>query len=90
MTQAELDLAQLLIEALNLEGKKPADIDPNAPLFGAYGTGWGLDSIDALEIALAVQQRFGLEIRADDERTRTAFSSLRALASFIDQTATRS
>ncbi len=56
MTPAELELAQLLITALNLEGMDAAAVNPEAPLFGAHGTGWGLDSIDALEIALAIQQ----------------------------------
>lgn len=85
MTQEELDLAHLLINALNLEGKDPATIDPVAPLFGDYGTGWGLDSIDALEIALAIQQRYGIELRADDELSRNAFSSLQQLARFVAQ-----
>ncbi|GAC1629736.1 MAG: xanthomonadin biosynthesis acyl carrier protein XanC [Nevskia sp.] len=85
MTAAELELAQVLIEALNLEGKDAASIDPEAPLFGDYGTGWGLDSIDALEIALAIQQRYGVELRAEDETSRKAFASLRELAVFVAQ-----
>lgn len=83
MTAAELELAQVLIEALNLEGKEPATIDPDAALFGDYGSGWGLDSIDALEIALAIQQRYGVELRAEDETTRNAFASLRSLAAYV-------
>lgn len=83
MTDVELALATLLIEALNLEGKDPAAVDPEAPLFGDYGSGWGLDSIDALEIALAVQQRYGVELRAEDETSRRAFASLRELAAFV-------
>jgi acyl carrier protein len=83
MTETELELAQLLIGALNLEGKDAASIDPEAPLFGDYGTGWGLDSIDALEIALAIQQQYGVELRAEDETSRRAFASLRELAVFV-------
>ena len=83
MTQEELVLARLLIGALNLEGKDAATVDPEAPLFGDYGTGWGLDSIDALEIALAIQQHYGVELRAEDETSRRAFESLRALAVFV-------
>jgi len=83
MTETELELAQLLIGALNLEGKEAASIDPEAPLFGDYGTGWGLDSIDALEIALAIQQQYGVELRAEDETSRRAFASLRELAVFV-------
>lgn len=83
MSEAELELAQLLITALNLEDGDAASIDAEAPLFGDYGTGWGLDSIDALEIALAVQQHYGVELRAEDESSRKAFASLRELAAFI-------
>ena len=83
MSEAELELAQVLIEALNLEGREAGSIDPEAPLFGDYGTGWGLDSIDALEIALAIQQRYGVELRAEDETSRKAFASLRELTVFV-------
>lgn len=85
MSEVELELARVLIEALNLEGKDAAAIDPEAALFGDYGSGWGLDSIDALEIALAIQQRYGVELRAEDETSRKAFTSLRTLAAFIGQ-----
>lgn len=83
MTDQELELAQLLITALNLEGVEAASIDPEAPLFGAHGTGWGLDSIDALEIALAIQQHYGVEIRSEDEAVKQAFASIRALSAHV-------
>lgn len=79
----ELELAQHLITALNLEGVTAAGIDPDAPLFGAHGSGWGLDSIDALEIALAIQQHYGVEIRSEDEAVKQAFASLRALSAHV-------
>lgn len=79
---AEQELAELLIESLNLEGVAAADIDPEAPLFG---TGLGLDSIDALELALAISKRYGFQLKSDNEENRRAFASLRALSSHIQQ-----
>lgn len=79
---AERELAELIINALNLEGVAPADIDPQAPLFK---TGLGLDSIDALELALEISKRYGLQLRSDDENNVRIFSSLRALAEHIAQ-----
>lgn len=79
----ELELAQLLVSALNLESVDAGAIAPEAPLFGHDAAGLGLDSIDALEIALAVQQKYGVELRADDQNTKRIFSSLRALSAHI-------
>jgi len=79
---AERELAELIVNALNLEGVAPADIDPQAPLFK---TGLGLDSIDALELALEISKRYGLQLRSDDENNVRIFSSLRALAEHIAQ-----
>jgi acyl carrier protein len=75
----EATLAKLLVEALNLQDVVPGDIVPTAPLFGFDQGSLGLDSIDALEIALAVQRHYGVELRSDDEDTRSALASLRAL-----------
>ena len=83
MRDSEREMATLLIAALNLEDKKVEDIDPAAPLFGEPASGWGLDSIDALEIALAIQQKYGVELRAEDEATRRAFASLTALVDYV-------
>lgn len=80
-TPAELALAELIVAAVNLEGVRPADIDPEAPLFG---DGLGLDSIDALEIALEISKRYNVQLRADDEENRRIFASLRALAAHIE------
>jgi acyl carrier protein len=79
---AERELAELIVSALNLEGVAPADIDPQAPLFK---TGLGLDSIDALELALEISKRYGLQLRSDDENNIRIFSSLRSLAEHIAQ-----
>lgn len=76
-------MADLLISALNLEGKTPADISPGAPLFGNGGEGLGLDSIDALEIALAVSERYGVQLRADDAGNKKVFHSLASLTEFV-------
>ncbi len=81
-TSAETDLAELIIAAINLEGVRAADIDPEAPLFGS---GLGLDSIDALEIALEVSRQYGLQLRSDDADNRRIFANLRALAAYIQQ-----
>ena len=87
ITAAERELADLLVEVLNLEGRDPASMDPAAPLFSEQGGGWGLDSIDALEIALALQQKYGVVLRSEDEGTRRAFASLRALGEYVREQA---
>jgi acyl carrier protein len=78
-TPFEAELAALIAQAVNLE-TPPEEIDPNAPLFD---TGLGLDSIDLLEIALAVSQRYGCELRSDDPDNARIFASLRRLAAHI-------
>ncbi len=79
---AELALAELLVESLNLEGVVAAGIDPEAPLFGA---GLGLDSIDALELALAISKSYGFQLRSDSDENQRIFASLRALSAYIEQ-----
>jgi acyl carrier protein len=78
-TDDEAILAELIVKTLNLE-TAPAEIDPDAPLFGE---GLGLDSIDILEVALAVSQTYGVKLRADDENNTAIFQSLRRLSSEI-------
>lgn len=78
----ERELAQLLVDSLNLEDVAAGQIDPEAALFGE---GLGLDSIDALELALAVSKRYGFQLRSDNEENRRIFASLRALAAHIEQ-----
>lgn len=80
-TPAEQELAKLIVENLNLENIEPGDIDPEAPLFGGD---LGLDSIDALELALAVSKRYGIQLRSDNPDNRRVFGSLRALAQHIE------
>lgn len=81
----EAEVAALIVEALHLE-VAPESIDPGAPLFGE---GLGLDSIDALEIALAVSRRYGFQLRSDDERNHRIFASLRSLATHIETSRAR-
>lgn len=83
VTGAERELADLLVEVLNLEPRDTSAIDPEAPLFGGGAGSWGLDSIDALEIALALQQRYGVVTHSEDDATRKAFASLRALGEYV-------
>lgn len=83
-TDSERQLAEILVGALDLEDVAPEDIQPEAPLFGlADPASLGLDSIDALEIALAVAQHYGVQLKADDEGNRAIFQSLRSLAKHI-------
>jgi len=84
-TDAERELAELLVESLNLEGVDAAAIDPEAALFG---TGLGLDSIDALELALAVSKRYGFQLKSDNDDNRRIFGSLRALSAHIQDNKT--
>jgi acyl carrier protein len=81
LSPQELALAELIVTTLNLE-KRPSEIDPEAPL---YGAGLGLDSIDILEIALAVSKTYGIRLRSDGENNQQIFSSLRSLNRHIQQ-----
>jgi acyl carrier protein len=76
----EQEVKDMIIEVLVLEHITPEEIDSTDPLFG---DGLGLDSIDALEIAMAVDERYGITIDADDEENRERFASVRSLSSFI-------
>ena len=84
-TQSERELADLLVESLNLDDVVASEIDPDAPLFN---TGLGLDSIDALALALAISKKYGFQLRSDNEDNRRIFASLRALSEHIEQNKT--
>ena len=85
LTTEELKLAQLIVSSLNLE-MQAAEIDPSAPL---YGEGMGLDSIDILEVALAISKAYGVKLRSDDDLNRRIFTSLRSLSQHIQQHRTK-
>jgi len=72
-------LKELMISELNLPGKKPADIVDDAPLFG---TGLGLDSLDALQLAMVVEEQFGVKV-PEGEPARAIFASVDALVDHI-------
>jgi acyl carrier protein len=76
----ELEIKQLIISSLALEDVKPEHIDAAAPLFV---DGLGLDSIDALELGLALQKRYSVSMSADSQQTRRHFASVQSLAAFV-------
>jgi acyl carrier protein len=78
-TDLQLEVAELMVQALNLD-VAANEIEPDAPL---YGTGLGLDSIDILEIALVVSKRYGLQLKSDNENNHQIFSSLRSLTDYV-------
>ncbi|QNP49331.1 phosphopantetheine-binding protein [Diaphorobacter aerolatus] len=80
MLQLEQEIKELIISSLALEDIAPQDIDSTEPLFV---DGLGLDSIDALELGLALQKKYGVSMSADSEQTRQHFSSVNALVSFV-------
>lgn len=81
MQPLEQEIKELIISSLALEDISPGDIDAEAPLFVE---GLGLDSIDALELGLALQRRYGVQMSADSNETRRHFSSVKALAAFVE------
>jgi acyl carrier protein len=83
MTPSEHDLKALIIEILNLEDVTPDDIASDEPLFGT--TGLALDSIDALEIGVALQKRYGLKIDSEDKNLSAHFETIQSLAAFVAQ-----
>lgn len=81
-SQHEQEVATLIVESLNLEDISATDIEPEEPLFG---DGLGLDSIDALELALAITQKYAVQLTADDANIQGVFSSLRSLSAYISE-----
>lgn len=82
---AEQQLAALIVSSLQLE-LAPGDIVPEERLFG---DGLGLDSIDALELALAISKTYGFELRSDDEQNKRIFASLRTLSAHVEEHRTK-
>lgn len=81
MTELEHELAALIVESLALHDVNPADLDRDTPLFNE---GLGLDSVDALELAMAVHKKYGVQIKADDPSVRDTFHSIGRLATHIE------
>ena len=82
----EQDIKTLIVTTMALEDVAAEDVDSDAPLFNE---GLGLDSIDALELGLALQKRYGVTLAADSEETRRHFASVRSLAAFVAAARTR-
>jgi acyl carrier protein len=84
--EGESELARLIVDTLHLEEVAPQDIEPEAPLFGA---GLGLDSLDMLELSMAIEQKYAVKLRSDDPDNDRIFASLRSLARHIREQRTR-
>jgi len=78
--QLQDEIKKLIVSALELEDVDPEDIDTNAPLFGA---GLGLDSIDALELGMALKKKFGVSFESGNAENKKHFASVAALADYI-------
>lgn len=78
-TGLKLQIKELIVRELNLEGRDPTSIADEAPLFGE---GLGLDSLDALQLAMSIEERFGVRIPEGDE-ARPIFGSVTSLAEFV-------
>jgi acyl carrier protein len=83
-TQLRLEIKALIVKELNLQGRDPESIDDDAPLFGPpeNGKGLGLDSLDALQLAISIEERFGVRIPEGDD-ARPIFRSVSALAAHV-------
>lgn len=82
MQQLEVEIKELIISTLHLEDVSVADINSEEPLFVE---GLGLDSIDALELGVAIKKKYNIHLKSDDEETQKVFSSVRSLATYIEQ-----
>jgi acyl carrier protein len=80
------ELKKLIVETLALEGTVPDEIETDGPLFGE---GLGLDSIDALEIAMVLEERYGVTLDDDPESNQRTFESVRSLAAFVAESRVR-
>jgi acyl carrier protein len=80
MDELENEIKRIIVDSLDLEGVKPSDIDSTAPLFGE---GLGLDSIDALELGVAMKKKYNISFSSEDKENRKHFASVRALAEYV-------
>ncbi len=88
MSDLNTRIKEVLIKALELEDITPADIIDDAPLFGESENGLGLDSIDALELGIAIKENFGVSFAVVNDETRKHFASVNALAAYISANST--
>jgi acyl carrier protein len=80
--ELEQEIARLLVETLHLEGVSASEIDPVQPLFRE---GLGLDSLDMLELSMAIEQKYGIKLRSDDPDNKAIFASLRSLSEHVQK-----
>jgi acyl carrier protein len=83
MNDLEREITVLIIDTLNLESVAPSEIDPSEDLFGNEGL--GLDSIDALELGVAIQRKYGIKLEADDKAMKAHFRSVTSLVQMIER-----
>ena len=86
MTPLEQELTELIVSALELDDVSLTKLDANTPLFG---DGLGLDSVDALELAVLLTKKYGVILKQENDATQAAFVSLGSLAQFVDETRIR-
>ena len=82
MKELEFEIKNLIIDSLCLEDILPEDIDSEEPLFGE---GLGLDSIDALELGIALQKFYGIKLKESDEKNKDHFANIKSLATFVQE-----
>ncbi len=80
--QLRSDVKRMIVTELNLKGRDPNSIEDDAPLFGADPAGLGLDSLDALQLAISIEEKLGVRIPEGDE-ARAIFASVRAIADHV-------
>jgi len=80
MEELEAEIKQLIIDTAKLDDAEVADVDADTPLFAE---GMGLDSIDALELAVAIRRRYGVRVQADDAQNARIFASVKSLAAYV-------
>lgn len=83
MSELKQDVKKMIISSLNLEDMKPDDIAEDTALFGDDGL--GLDSVDALELGLAVQKEFGIEMNAKESNLKEVFLNVNSLSKYIKE-----
>lgn len=81
MADLEREIKELIVDACMLDDIDPDEIDNESPIFGK---GLELDSIDAIEISMAIKKRFGVDIEGSDEEKREIFSCVQKLADYVD------
>jgi len=81
MDMLKLEIKRLIIDALDLEDTQPEDIGDDIPLFG--DAGFGLDSIDALELGIALRKKYKVQLEANDAGNREHFRSVSSLAELV-------